>query len=580
MTKNAKVPALVGAGVGLALFLAVALLPALLYGGYAGVMLAGGIFGTPVTASFARPRAHRLRDGPRRHGGRLALRGRRRGGRRGASAPSSASPRRLPRRRPPRRRNGRTTSPSDTRGPGSADPGLSRTWPAGSARGSRRALGLLPPHHRAATRASGVRSQGRRPAVKGHRSAARSSAEVRAASARCAAPARTRRRRDLHHVAAGEPDLPPEARRMSADHEVRARGRPARAFRSRPRTPRRSRRCRSRSRRAETPDARTCATMASSAAAGSAPDLVGPELPDAERRLPVRAVVAGGARADLDEPAAAAEELVRVERPGREAVPDPESLLEQVGVRVDLHDPEPGARRGERLHDRPRGGVVAAERDGPSRAGSRRGRGRGRARRWRAGETGSRRALAGARVRVERAARRVAAAPSESMSSCEELRDDEDVARGRRGPASRARAGQRRIVLEEPWRGAPAGRGSRRAGSPPPTSEGMPERAPRARLRCAARSSRQRVRTARVGRGAVQPALQRELLGAPGRDEVHAAAGGAEQERELVVASRGSVSAARVSGAAAPSTRPGSRVRARTNSTSVRTPNPVPPFAT
>jgi hypothetical protein len=53
MTKNAKVPALVGAGVGLALFLAVALLPALLYGGYAGVMLAGGIFGTPVTASFA-----------------------------------------------------------------------------------------------------------------------------------------------------------------------------------------------------------------------------------------------------------------------------------------------------------------------------------------------------------------------------------------------------------------------------------------------------------------------------------------------------------------------------------------------
>lgn len=53
MTKNAKVPALVGAGVGLALFLAVALLPSLLYGGYAGVMLAGGIFGTPVTASFA-----------------------------------------------------------------------------------------------------------------------------------------------------------------------------------------------------------------------------------------------------------------------------------------------------------------------------------------------------------------------------------------------------------------------------------------------------------------------------------------------------------------------------------------------
>jgi len=47
-----KTPTLIGAGVGLALFLAVALLPALLYGGYAGVLLAGGIFGTPVKATF------------------------------------------------------------------------------------------------------------------------------------------------------------------------------------------------------------------------------------------------------------------------------------------------------------------------------------------------------------------------------------------------------------------------------------------------------------------------------------------------------------------------------------------------
>ncbi len=45
---NKKTPTLVGAGVGLALFLAIALLPAMLYGGYAGVLLAGGIFGTPV----------------------------------------------------------------------------------------------------------------------------------------------------------------------------------------------------------------------------------------------------------------------------------------------------------------------------------------------------------------------------------------------------------------------------------------------------------------------------------------------------------------------------------------------------
>ena len=47
-----KTHTLIGAGVGLALFLAIALLPALLYGGYAGVLLAGGIFGTPVQPTF------------------------------------------------------------------------------------------------------------------------------------------------------------------------------------------------------------------------------------------------------------------------------------------------------------------------------------------------------------------------------------------------------------------------------------------------------------------------------------------------------------------------------------------------
>ena len=52
MTNTNKTPALVGAGIGLAAFLAVALLPAMLYGGYAGVLLAGGIFGTPVSASI------------------------------------------------------------------------------------------------------------------------------------------------------------------------------------------------------------------------------------------------------------------------------------------------------------------------------------------------------------------------------------------------------------------------------------------------------------------------------------------------------------------------------------------------
>jgi hypothetical protein len=48
---NPKTCTIIGSAVGLATFLAVALLPALLYGGYAGVLLAGGIFGTPVTAS-------------------------------------------------------------------------------------------------------------------------------------------------------------------------------------------------------------------------------------------------------------------------------------------------------------------------------------------------------------------------------------------------------------------------------------------------------------------------------------------------------------------------------------------------
>jgi hypothetical protein len=50
MKKNT--PSIIGAAVGLALFLAIALLPALLYGGYAGVLLAGGIFGTPVQPGF------------------------------------------------------------------------------------------------------------------------------------------------------------------------------------------------------------------------------------------------------------------------------------------------------------------------------------------------------------------------------------------------------------------------------------------------------------------------------------------------------------------------------------------------
>jgi hypothetical protein len=48
-----KTYTLIGAAVGLAIFLAVALLPSLVYGGYAGVLLAGGIFGTPIQATIA-----------------------------------------------------------------------------------------------------------------------------------------------------------------------------------------------------------------------------------------------------------------------------------------------------------------------------------------------------------------------------------------------------------------------------------------------------------------------------------------------------------------------------------------------
>ena len=53
MTTRTELPqnktfGLIGAGVGLVAFLAFALLPAILYGGYAGLLLAGGIVGTPV----------------------------------------------------------------------------------------------------------------------------------------------------------------------------------------------------------------------------------------------------------------------------------------------------------------------------------------------------------------------------------------------------------------------------------------------------------------------------------------------------------------------------------------------------
>ena len=43
---------LIGAAVGLAIFLPFALLPSMLYGGYAGVLLAGLVQGTPIAAGL------------------------------------------------------------------------------------------------------------------------------------------------------------------------------------------------------------------------------------------------------------------------------------------------------------------------------------------------------------------------------------------------------------------------------------------------------------------------------------------------------------------------------------------------
>lgn len=44
---------IVGAGFGIATFLALGLLPSMLYGGYAGIILAGALFGTPVASTLA-----------------------------------------------------------------------------------------------------------------------------------------------------------------------------------------------------------------------------------------------------------------------------------------------------------------------------------------------------------------------------------------------------------------------------------------------------------------------------------------------------------------------------------------------
>ena len=52
MWRRNKTVAVAGAVLGFALFLGVGLLPSIMYGGYAGLLLAGGIFGTPVPATI------------------------------------------------------------------------------------------------------------------------------------------------------------------------------------------------------------------------------------------------------------------------------------------------------------------------------------------------------------------------------------------------------------------------------------------------------------------------------------------------------------------------------------------------
>jgi hypothetical protein len=52
MTRN-KTAAVVGGVIGFGLFLAFALLPSLVYGGYAGLLLACEVFGRPVPATLA-----------------------------------------------------------------------------------------------------------------------------------------------------------------------------------------------------------------------------------------------------------------------------------------------------------------------------------------------------------------------------------------------------------------------------------------------------------------------------------------------------------------------------------------------
>ena len=47
-----KLLSVIGAGAALLVFVFVGLLPSWLYGGYAGVLLATGIFGTPLTGAF------------------------------------------------------------------------------------------------------------------------------------------------------------------------------------------------------------------------------------------------------------------------------------------------------------------------------------------------------------------------------------------------------------------------------------------------------------------------------------------------------------------------------------------------
>ena len=265
---------------------------------------------------------------------------------------------------------------------------------------------------------------------------------------------------------------------------------------------------------------------------GASQALGRPELADIEARLPVLAREPGRPRADLHEPALATDQVVGVIRPGREADRDPEAIRQQVSVRVGLHDrhrrrAEPArAAAGDRRDHRPCRRVITADREelyvwvdaedqiaGP--LGDRQRRDRQVAR------VGF--------VRVDRA-RDPGAGRGRDQIVVQQLRDHEHVADVDDAPGllRRAPAGVLR-QQRATHRLRPEVRAATKAGADVRGDAEHDDLCVRDRVDL----GRERgVYRGLVG-DAVERALHRQLLGAAGRDEVQAAAGGAQQQTEL-----------------------------------------------